>query len=231
MGRYGLQAEQCKANLNNIPHSANRGKVEFVLYRNFEQCETKLSRLTADELTGGDEVDDFKYKNTIYFNARGRSQRGIQLPAALIEAAGFDSQGNSESPVIVPLLEWECRYPHKYHVVAQKSNGEKVEFRPEETELLDLCKSKNTVSHPICFLAKSFRLVMFPYTSGEFQSTLSQYHFKDSEVPFHLIENDAWISMETVLLKTEESTVDAPVKTAIQHCWASDSVSADTTIR
>ena len=74
MGKNGLQKEACHGNLNNIPRSAHRGKVEFILYQNFQQCQTKLSRVTADELTGSDEINDFKYTNTIYFNSHANGE-------------------------------------------------------------------------------------------------------------------------------------------------------------
>ena len=108
----------------------------------------------------------------------------ISFPISLVEAAGVDPHGNSRPPVIVPLLEWECRYPHKYYVVAQKSNGEDFEFEPAAHNgvEMDICNTPNAPSNPNCFIANNFRLAMYPYSSPEFlpEMALPRYNFEDS---------------------------------------------------
>ena len=68
-GRHFFEHTNCRANLNNIPRSVDRGKVEIVLYKDFYQCGTEVSRLTEDELGDGDKVNDIKYKERFNIKA------------------------------------------------------------------------------------------------------------------------------------------------------------------
>ena len=68
-----------------ILKSLNRGKIEIVLYRDFTQCETDLSRLGPSELGDGDSPGDFRYKNKVYFNAKAAGKSDVNFGSEILD--------------------------------------------------------------------------------------------------------------------------------------------------
>lgn len=182
-------SSNCKANLNNIPRSTNRGKIELVLYKNFRQCSTSVSRLQSDELNGSDQVNDFKYKNTVYFNAAASGDVktiSANFPdiSALIEPNDFNPPEERNHPVLVPLLEWECRYPHNYHIAPSNhflQDGKDIELPNALTQLNGPCSTVDgRPASPNCFSYSNLRISNFAYSTPEFlnDDILNRYVFK-----------------------------------------------------
>jgi len=70
-------------------------------------------------------VNDYRYKNTVYFNAAAGGDLA-RISANFPDISSFIDSNNqlynltppesANNPVLVPLFEWECRYPHRYDV-------------------------------------------------------------------------------------------------------------------
>ena len=88
-------------------------------------------------------------------------------------------------------------------LIFQKKNGLKIRYKIE----LDICKTPEAVGNPLCFRSQNLRVKLFPFSSAEFQKEdlLQRYQFSGSNVKFHIIQPNAWISMESFLYTTENS--------------------------
>ena len=82
-------------------------------------------------------------------------------------------------------------------------------FNPWQIEL-DICKTAKAVGNPLCFRAQNLRVKLFPFSSAQFQkeNLLKSYQFSDSNVNFHILQPNSWISMESFLYVIENSGIN-----------------------
>lgn len=80
-----IKISDIKKYFSQILQSLNRGKIEIVLYRDFTQCETDLSRLGPSELGDGDSPGDFRYKNKVYFNAKAAGKSDVNFGSEILD--------------------------------------------------------------------------------------------------------------------------------------------------
>lgn len=240
-GAKSMLFQNCLANLNNLPYSTDRGRIILILEGNFNQCATKITRLTTAELTDGDSVGDYKFSNTIYFNAGSTGNVATiskNFPDSL--NAFIDGEtGLSEyatTPVLIPLFEWECRYPYKYFASPISGLVQDDIPNPDLPAALkqtssDCSTVNGSPADPNCFDYTNLALSIFPYSTPEFLETdiLSSYQFADSAVPFFIVKN-SWISIQTFLTSTDPTGLPvSTIGTAIKYCWINNLMSSDKT--